>query len=170
MIDWKISPLVGVGPLQFGMSPEDVAKILGPAEKTHKVDDDFIGLPALQKKFSKDTVEYRMFGDVKTMLPTISYRAGKLNHIGFEKNHNTLSLEGTKLFKTDRKKVIDTITGMCKNVLITDNHYTIYFMDVGIKMANVKQSKIEPTICVWSGDLFDDLYTDPNYLTIKGKP
>ena len=167
MIDWKIEPQVGVGPLKFGMSPAEVATILGLAERTLKIADKFIGMPELKKKFKDDTSEYRMFGDVKTMKPTISYRSNKMNYISFEKSHDTLSIFGMNLFKTTRSKVIERLTTESKSVLITDNEYTLYFMDLGISMANIKPSRIEPQISVWIKHIYSDLYTNSDYLVIK---
>lgn len=167
MIDWKIEPQIGVGPLKFGMSLSDVEAVLGPAERSLKIADNFIGLPELQKKFRNDIAEYRIFGNVLTMKPTISYRSGKLVNIGFEKIHDTLSIDGMNLFKTSRSKVITKLSTYCKNIISTNNDYTIYFMEIGINLANVQFSKKEPQISVWKSELYEDLYNDPDYLYVK---
>jgi hypothetical protein len=167
MTEWNIQPLVGVGPLTFGMSPEEVETILGPAETTLKIADNFIGLPKLQKKFKHDVAEYRIFGDVTTMQPTVSYRSGKLTNICFEKIHRLLSLDGMLPFETPRKKVIAQLSKRCDRIVMTSNEYTLYFMDVGINMANTKPSRIEPLIAVWVDGLYDDLYDNPDYLVVK---
>jgi hypothetical protein len=167
MIDWKINPQIGVGSLKFGMSPEEVAVVIGPAERTLKIADNFVGLPELQKKFRNDIAEYRIFGNIATMNPTVSFRSGKLINVGFEKIHNTLSLNGMNLFNTSRRKVIEKLTDSCKKVLMTDNEYTLYFMDLGINLANVNFSKKEPQIAVWSGGLYEDLYNNPDYIAVK---
>jgi hypothetical protein len=167
MIDWKIEPQIGVGPLKFGMSPEEVAAILGPTEHTDKIANNFVGLPELQKRYKNDVAEYRIFGDVTTMKPTVTYRSGKMVNAAFDKIHNTLSLNGMNLFKTSRSKVIEKLMELNKNVISTNNEYTLYFMDTGINLANTMFARKESLIAVWRTEVYDYLYNDPDYLYIK---
>jgi hypothetical protein len=125
MFDWKIEPQIGVGPLKFGMSPEEVAAILRPPEHTDKIANNFVGLPDMQKRYKNDIVEYRIFGNVATMKPTITYRSAKTVNVAFDKIHDTLSLGSMNLFSTSRSKVIDKLSELSKNVISTNNDYAL---------------------------------------------
>ena len=47
-IDWDIRPLEGVGPLKFGMTPEDAADLIGKPDRARPFDPFF--LPDEEKK------------------------------------------------------------------------------------------------------------------------
>lgn len=168
MDQWIIQPLKSVGSLEFGATPKDVEKVLGPPEQSLNIADNFVGLPDLQEQFKYDVAEYRIFGNVDTQKPTVTFRKNALINIAFGPQDSSLSIFDTPIYKTSRQKLIDILTEKCSTVLITDNHYTIYFMDIGVNMAAAKHAKKEPEVGVWSAGVYDHLLTSPDYIRLKG--
>lgn len=136
------------------MTTDQVAEILGPPETTHDVADSFATQPDLAKKMEGRTQEIRIFDNVKTMAPSISYEEGLLLDIDFAPNHTSLSLRGVALIGGSRQKVIDRLTDMSETVFETFDGFL--FLDFGLSMSSAANAKTNPPINVFARGSFDD--------------
>lgn len=157
MSDWTIEPYVGAGPLKFGMSPAQVAEILGPPESTSEVSASFAaaGQDDLADKFKDRTAEVRVGADRKTILPKLEYVAGKLVSIDVGPATKELELNGTKLFKLKPRERIEHLIESSDAVFQSFNGYI--FLDYGLNMASAENARSNPTICVFAKGEFDSL-------------
>lgn len=160
MSDWTIEPYVGAGPLKFGMSPADVAAILGPPESTSEISASFAlaGQDDMAEAFRDRTTEVRVGADRKTILPKLDYVKGKLVSIDFSPSTRDLELNGTRLFKLKPKERIVQLIESSGTVFQSFNGYI--FLDFGLSMASVENARSNPTICVFAKGDFDSLIKD----------
>lgn len=86
--EFEIKPFSGVGPLRFGMTPQEVATALGPPE-------------ASRRPFMNTLIEYR--GWLTTMYEKDS---DLLYEVGFSRFFETLTYKGTNIFKDPDQEVL----------------------------------------------------------------
>lgn len=160
MSDWTIEPYVGAGPLKFGMSPAEVAEILGPPESTSKISASFAlaGQDDMAEEFKDRTTEVRIGADKKTILPKLDYVREKLVSIDVGPATKELELNGTKLFKLKPKERIEHLIESSGTVFQSFNGYI--FLDYGLNMASAENARSNPTICVFATGEFDSLIKD----------
>ncbi len=167
-MDWIIEPYVGVGPLKFGMSPEEVSEILGEAESTNPSAPAFAGDPILEERFKNHFSEYRLFGNMKTAKPTIQYDNDKLESIDFHKSNSTLQINGLLLFKQTRKAILHELYLMDKEIRETTGGYL--FMNLGISLSGPESYSSNPPIGVFAKGVFDLDIIELDYEKLDSEP
>lgn len=86
--EFEIKPYLGVGPLQFGMTPQEVAAALGPPE-------------ASRRHFMKTLIEYRDW-----LVTMYEKDTDRLYEVGFGRFFETLTYQGTNIFKDPDPEVL----------------------------------------------------------------
>lgn len=138
-IDWAVAPKIGVGPLRLGMSPEEVAAILGePVKRIEK---------------AKGFLEFRE--TIPSKLPVLLFEAGKLVMIDFVKQTRSLRLDDLYLFKLKRQETIDALTERATTVFEDFEGY--HFLDFGLSMSSAKNFRSEANIGLTKPRYFEKL-------------
>ena len=127
--EFEVYPYVGCGPLRFGMTPDEVAKAIGPPEQ-------------VLLNHLKDRVETRAFlnlGFSSRSFPT-------LNHIGFGRQMVGLSYERMRLFTEKEENVLKFLVGK-------DNEPYLYmgflvFLKIGISLTGFHDKDISQKAAV----------------------
>ena len=114
---WEISPLIGLGPLKFGMKPEDIALIdgLGPVTNSFKAYDGSVN-------------EYRTMD-----IPVCNYAKGILAAVDTNSQVKNLTLDGMDIYNTPPLQVIQTLerlNGGAKSGL-----GSMLFINIGINIS-----------------------------------
>lgn len=168
-IDWAIEPRVGVGPIRFGMSPQEVAEILGPFERRHATADSFAPVPELAAKYRDHFEEWRMF-EGGPEHPTISYDRDGVKGVEFIHPTDALRLGELRLFGAPRKTVLLALFEIDQDVWDDGEGYV--FRTLGLSMANSRHFRNSPTIYVAGAGEFHDEeeLEDLEYGPIVGAP
>ncbi len=148
--DWIIKPYAGVGPLRFGMTPEEAEAVIGPHE-TRRNDGDARG-----RQLEGSFTEFRK----GTNIPVLSYVSGKLKLIDFMKGAKTLALGDLVLFGQGRQAIIDALLDGSTNVFETFEGYQ--FLDYGITMLSAENARGSVQSGHWNIGVFDAGYFDRN--------
>ncbi len=99
-MDWDIRPLAGAGPLNFGMTPDDAAKLLGAANRR------------VERK-SGNAQEYRAVSE-----PILTFdENGILIEITFSKEVEKVQLDGLDLFNADWETTLRHIRALDNDLL-----------------------------------------------------
>lgn len=128
--DWTIHPLVGLGPLRFGMGMGDVAVIM----RGHAVS-------ALDDVFDGSKNEFRTMD-----LPVCNYLAGKLHAIDTSHRVAGVTFEGADVYAFDPKALLvrlETAAGGAKVGL-----GMVLFERIGVNTSGFYDATDE---CYWSG-------------------
>jgi hypothetical protein len=134
--EWKILPFVGMGPIRFGMSPAEVAAIVGPPQS---VDEDVGYLR-----------EYRA-----VELPIVSYEDNVVTEIEAFHGVENVTFRGGRIFDEPGLAILQFLeqenNGARMNVGI------VLFKDIGITAGRLDQgTRGDHSITAFAQGLWDD--------------
>ncbi|MGF1462874.1 MAG: hypothetical protein ACFB2Z_06880 [Maricaulaceae bacterium] len=158
-MDWILDPLVSVGPLRFGMSPDEVAKVIGPPEDAITAEDQYQDDPYQLALFTGYAWEHRAHLD--PAYPELSYCENKLIEVDIWPDHGPLILDGKSLFKSRRKDVLRFL--FSKGGDVYKNFGAVLFTSLGITLAPPRYAREEPSITVFAEGAFDPLIQELGY-------
>lgn len=166
-MDWTIEPQIGAGPLKFGMTPEEVAEFLGPVDLERDWGAMFRDNKEQYAAYKGSVSETRIFDDVKTMKPTVTYKNKKLEQIELDKAHKP-AFAGIVLTGGDRLEVIRKLYDL--DVDVFANHSSIVFCNLGIKLTQPKFYKERPAALVFAKGALDFTIADTEMEKVTRRP
>ncbi|MGF1462873.1 MAG: hypothetical protein ACFB2Z_06875 [Maricaulaceae bacterium] len=150
-MDWILDPLVSVGPLRFGMSPDEVAKVIGPPQKSVRAEDEYRNDPDDLAAFAGWSWEHRL--DTQKPFPELGYIENQLVEADFFPEHGRLLLDSVSLLDTKRKDVLLFL--FSKGGDIYDSGGAILFTSLGLALAPPRLARVEPAINVAAAGIAD---------------
>lgn len=101
-MEWHVQTFEGMGPIRFGMTPEDVALVLGPPQRSRR------GLRL--GSFS----EHR-----GTRVPIVRYRDNKVREIEAFYDLGLVEFRGISLFRADGRQVLRQLEALNGGAMIS---------------------------------------------------
>ena len=92
MIDWELWPLMGFGPLDFGMTPADVNRLLGP--------------PSFDMLHSPDDYRQSRGGDARSYDVILGFNPDVLTDATFPSEPNEITILKHRIFHMDPAELI----------------------------------------------------------------
>lgn len=134
---WEILPFSGMGPIRFGMSPVQVADIIGEPDAIDEEDDGY------RREFRSEN------------LPVISYQDGQVSEIEAFREVEGVTLAGRAIFGEPGLEVMRFLEEQNGGAMA--NVGTVLFNDIGITCGRLDESpKEDHSITVFSRGLWDD--------------
>ncbi len=153
MIEWTINPLVGVGPIIFGMKRNEVAAVLGAPEFADNPELP-LGAPIAP---DETLLEFRVYdGTAEKHLPAVEYRGNKVISVEVFSHNDTLRVGEIYIFRNTAIAAAKLLTEISKHYVYDETSYI--FMDLGISMS-LEDREIEDTVNVFSKGGFDEYVT-----------
>jgi hypothetical protein len=122
-MDWEIMPFVGIGPIKFGMTVDQVSTILGKTDDADSYRDGHL----------------REIRDVDQ--PIITYQDNQTAEIEAFYDMKDVSFEGNYIFRDDPLKVLRYLEGRNNGVL--EHLGTLLFNNLGIALGRIDESVVE---------------------------
>ncbi len=116
-VDWDIQPYVGVGQLKFGMTPDEVAAVLGPPDGS---------------RFNADMQEIRERRRESALQAVYSANDKRLVELGFSSPISELRFDGVQLFSAKSDEALRHVIQHDGDPFVT--HGFIVFLGLGITM------------------------------------
>ena len=116
-MNWEITPLVGLGPLKFGMSPKEVARIegLGPVTDSHTAYDNSLN-------------EFRTMD-----VPVCNYVDGLLAAVDTNHLVENVKLDGIDVYQTSPERLVKMLERLNRGAKIGLG--SILFNEIGINIS-----------------------------------
>lgn len=137
--DWAIEPYVGVGPIRFGMSPAQVAEVLGQ--------------PVVENKRVRGSLAFYEMPAKK--LPVVIFESRKVALIDFTHFAKKLRLGDIYLFKEKRQPIIDKLIE--RSTCVFENFEGYDFLDFGVSLSNARNFRDQKNIGAYRRGYFDEL-------------
>jgi hypothetical protein len=159
MKPWTIVPFESVGPLRFGMTPAEVAVILGPPE-TSRNDVSAGASKELHEKYKDYIVEHRVGTGMETIKPSIQYKSGRLVSVEFFQDSigrsiDGLTINGIEVFQEPKSATNAALTTASTHY--ADGYDDLIFLDFGISMSKDETWEYAPSVNIFAKGEFDDL-------------
>lgn len=153
MEEWDIYPYIGVGEIEFGMSPEEVSKFLGPVVSREERSN-LRGLePGYARYYKGLATEFRELPVKKK--PVVSFRNSRAELMDFTQSAKSLRVGGIHLFKGGRGAVVDALMNVSK--IVYKDREGFKFLDLGITLSSKDYYRDNPNIGVFARGHFDHL-------------
>lgn len=151
MLNLTINPYIAIGDIEFGMSSQEVEKILGKPYKTENVEESASSLAGLQETL-KDCVDYHYLVTKKNEI-ILSFKNGKLLSALFKTSFKQLQLGELNLLENKIDKTIQALEVKSENIFLSDESY--YFLDYGITVYIPEYARTYPFIEIFSKNYYD---------------
>ena len=92
MIDWELRPLMGFGPLKFGVTPADVNRSLGP--------------PSFDRQYSPTDYRQSRGEEARSYDVILGFNPDLLIHATFPPEPNEIKILNHRIFHTDPAELI----------------------------------------------------------------
>lgn len=133
---WEIKPFVGMGPIRFGMSPTEVAAIIGLPESTDD-DDDYLR-------------EYRV-----VELPIVSYENNVVTEIEAFYDVEKVTFRGRQIFDEPGLAILQFLERENGGARI--NVGTVLFQNIGITCGRLDEgARGDHSVTAFARGLWDD--------------
>ncbi|MGQ4275388.1 hypothetical protein [Terrihabitans sp. B22-R8] len=154
-MSWTIIPYVSVGLLTFGMTPQEVARHIGPPESVSNA------MPAgapqeLQDKYADHIVEFRIGGGGGEMKPSVRYEAGKAVSFDLFETLPGVEINGYRPFEHPMPAALARLKQESVHY-VEDKDGVIFFLDFGLSISNGDNWDEVPPINVFARGDFDEL-------------
>lgn len=120
-MEWFIETFEGMGPIHFGMTPEDIAVAVGPPDRSRR------GLRS--GSFS----EHR-----GTRAPIVRYRDNKVREIEAFYDLGVVRFQGIYLFRTDGRQVLRQLAALNGGAMVSVG--TVLFDQLGLTTGRLDES------------------------------
>ncbi|MGJ8604797.1 MAG: hypothetical protein ACSHXH_11780 [Marivita sp.] len=153
-MDWTIEPLVGVGPIRFGDSPEEVAAKIGPARETQRLSamPQFLqflgGKDSVTELRSDPSIEYTQW------MPNVAYEDGKVVELIMTDSQENLNINGIPFFTGVIDENFVALKTLSQKIAHTDDG-TYFFVDLGISMLDEEIFGFEDPVTVFTRGHYD---------------
>lgn len=152
-MSWIVIPYVGVGDLRFGMSPQEVAEILGAAEEVQGNPIPELASPELHARYHDYTTEFRLGARYEDAKPSVQYRAGKVVSVEVYEQNDTLEVVELLLFKLDKTEVNAGLMARSRHYAVSEDSFI--FLDFGVAMSKDDTWEYAPSVNVFARGEFD---------------
>lgn len=137
---WEILPYVGMGPVKFGMTPEEVASLLGPP-------------------ISVRTKNIRRNEQRQRNTPIVRFRNGHVSEIEAYYDVPNVTLNGVDIFKDNPVKVLQFLEE--RNGGCLEDVGILLFINLGVSMGRIdKDVKENHSICAFVKGMWVDAVPD----------
>ena len=135
-MDWDIISFVGAGPLRFGMTPAEVASIVGSPDQIRQ------GIRSTREARSK-------------CLPMLYYRSGVLSEIEFYREVENVRFEEIQFFVDDGLECLRYLEARTGGAVV--NVGAVLFQNLGLTTGRLDEAFVEAhTVTAFQKGLWDD--------------
>ena len=154
-MNWKIIPYESVGPIRFGMSPDEVEQILGKAEDVQGNPISGKASEKLQNKYSGYVTEFRIGDGPETIKPTVQYNNSRLVSVEIYDNIKNVGIDDYIIFAHSKIQCLDYFREISKYYAVTLD--SLIFLDFGISMSLDEEWEYSPSINIFAKGEFDEI-------------
>ena len=152
-IKWDLNPGIGIGPLKFGMTPPQVAALLGPPTSVQDFSDWADAAGELEDDISFE--ENRMPDNPANALPNLTYFEGLLTRATLWEGHSTFTILGRSPYADE--DMSDFIAHLCATSerYVYDGDEAYIFLDLGVTLLDENIMGTGEAITVFGTGQFD---------------
>lgn len=152
-LDWDIHPYVGVGQLKFGMTPDEVAAVLGPPDGS---------------RFNASMREIRERRKESALQAVYSAEnTGQLIELGFSPSIEGLQFAGVQLFTARSDDALQHVIQHDSEPLVS--HGFIVFLGLGITMTGFDDDDAQKAVTVFEKGRWDAIRPEMQKFVFLGR-